>query len=586
MLRHSDVEKTISYVASSLAAIMEAEVMIVDDKKRVISGTASPEKGYHLSQVYNHAILKKELVVVQDPGFNDLCIGCTSHGRCNELIELAAPIIAAGQCIGLISVTCYEESQHKRILERMDVYTGFLLQMSSLIASRAQEAKAKESLRIINAELSTIINTVDECIIALDDNDDVTFCNQFAERMLSAPDHDIVKNPISKFCPEYPREISNLLLGKQEMEIVGYTGNRQIVYMSAHRILTDGNMAGTIITIEERRKVNKFVSSFIGNNNVLSSTDIVSAGAAIEKVKLRTEKVSTTDSTVLIRGESGTGKELFARAIHKMSSRSACPFIALNCAAIPDTLLESELFGYEAGAFTGAKKSGKPGYFELADTGSIFLDEIGDMPIYLQGKLLRVLQEKRVQRVGGEKEKKIDIRIIAATNKALEKMVSDNSFREDLFYRLNVIPLHIPPLRERGDADVLALVEYFMDKYGQHFGNPICKLSEDAKKALLAYRWPGNVRELENAVEYMLNMESSSVITFDSLPEYIRVNCQEGNSLLKDSLRTQLAQKEREIIIETLGRYGKSKKGREAAANALGIGIASLYRKIREHALD
>ena len=586
MLRHSDVEKTISYVASSLAAVMEAEVMILDDKERVISGTASSEKGYHLSQIYNHIITNKELIVVEDPGFNDLCVGCSSYGKCNELIELAAPIIIDEQCIGIISVTCYEEHQHKRILERMAAYTDFLSQMSSLIASRAQEVKAKEDLRIVNAELSTIINTVDECIIALDNHDYVTFCNQFAERMLSAAEHTIIRNPISKFCPEYPQEIPNILLGKQEMEIVGYTGKRQTVYMSAHRILTDGKVTGTIITMEERSKVNRFVNSFIGNNNVLSSKDIVSVGAAIEKVKLSAEKVSSTDSTVLIRGESGTGKEMFARAIHEMSSRSTGPFIALNCAAIPDTLLESELFGYESGAFTGAKKGGKPGYFELADTGTIFLDEIGDMPLYLQSKLLRVLQEKRVQRVGGEKEKSIDIRIIAATNKELEKMVRDNSFREDLFYRLNVIPLYIPPLRERGSEDILALVTYFMDKYSQHFGKPACRLSDDAKAALLAYRWPGNVRELENVVEYMLNMESSPVITLDSFPEYLRVSCQEEDHLLKDSLHRQLAEKEREVIIEALGRYGKSKKGKEAAANALNIGIASLYRKIREHGLD
>lgn len=586
MLRHPDVEKTISYVTKSLAAMMEAEVMIVDDNERIISGTASPEKGYHLSQIYNHVILNKQLIIVENPGFNKLCLGCTSYGNCNELIELAAPIIVEDRCIGLISVTCYEDNQHKRILDRMESYTDFLLQMCSLIASRAQEVKAKESLDILNAELSTIINTVDECIIALDNNGYITFCNQLAGKMLSSPDYNIVQQPISKFCPEYLREIDNLLLGIQEMEIVSHTGMRQVVYMSAHRIMTDEYVTGTILTIKERRKVNKFVSSFIGNNNVLSSTDIISVGASFEKVKLRMEKVSTTDSTVLIRGESGTGKEIFARAIHNMSSRQTGPFIALNCAAIPDTLLESELFGYESGAFTGAKKGGKPGYFELADTGTIFLDEIGDMPIYLQGKLLRVLQEKSIQRVGGEKVKKIDLRIIAATNKDLEKMVSDCSFREDLFYRLNVIPLHIPPLRERGDADILALTKYFMEKYGQHFDKPVCMLSEEAEKALLMYRWPGNVRELENAVEYMLNMESSATITFDSLPEYVRIGMLEEYDFTDGTLRNQLMQKEKEIIAKALAEYGKSKKGKEAAAKALHIGIASLYRKIREYALD
>ena len=586
MLHHTDVEKTISYVAKSLSAMMDAEIMILDDKGRVISGTASSEKGYHLSHIYNHVINNQELVVVKDPGSNDLCIGCSSYGNCNELIELAAPIVIKNQCIGIISITCYDVKQRKRILEKTDSYTDFLLQMCSLLASRAEEVKAKEKLSVMNAELSTIINSVDNCIIALNNNEYVTFCNRFTEILLSTSDKNIVNKSISLFCPKFKEERENLINGKQEIEIFDYYGNRQISYMTAHPITSDNKITGTILIIEEISKVNRFVSGFIGTNNVLSSSDIISVGEALQKVKIRTKKVSNTDSTVLIRGESGTGKEMFARAIHNMSSRSSGPFIALNCVAIPDSLLESELFGYESGAFTGAKKGGKPGYFELADTGTIFLDEIGDMPLYLQGKLLRVLQEKKVQRVGGEKEKKIDIRIIAATNKKLEKMVADNSFREDLFYRLNVIPLYIPPLRERGSADVLALIEYFMDKYGQHFDKPISKLSNGAKDALISYDWPGNVRELENAVEYMLNMETNSIIEFDSLPEHIRANDHQLDSKNNYSLKALLAMKEKEVINDVLSRYGKSKKGRESAANALDISIASLYRKIRDYELN
>lgn len=586
MLRHADVEKTIVYVTKSLAAMMDAEVMILDDKNKIISGTASSEMGYHLSQIYNHIISNKELIVVKDPGFNPLCVGCSIYGECKELIELAAPILVDDQCIGIISITCYDEKQHQRILENTESYTDFLTQMCALLASRAQEVKIKEELSVINAELSTIINTVDECIIALNAEHRITFCNQFAEKLLSTSELNVINTPMTAFCPDYLKEMTTLLQGKQEIEMVTLNGKRQVVYMSAHPIVTEGIVQGTILKIEERSKVNRFVSSFIGNSHGLSSNDIISAGPAIEKVKLRSEKVSSTDSTVLIRGESGTGKEMFARAIHNMSARSSGPFIALNCVAIPDSLLESELFGYESGAFTGAKKGGKPGYFELADTGTIFLDEVGDMPIYLQGKLLRVLQEKKIQRVGGGKEKSIDIRIIAATNKNLEKMVSDNSFREDLFYRLNVIPLSIPPLRDRGDADVLALIDYFIQKYGQHFGKPACALSEEAQRAMLAYSWPGNVRELENAVEYMLNMETSSTISFDSLPEYLRTTIQENRNQKNSSLRAQLAQKEKEIMIDILGKYGKSKKGKIAAAEALDIGIASLYRKIREYDLD
>lgn len=584
MLHHSDVEKTVSYVAKSLSAMMDAEIMILDDKGRVISGTASPEKGYHLSHIYNYIIQNKELVVVKEPGSSDLCIGCSSYGNCNEMIELASPILVEERCIGIISITCYKEKQRERILERTDSYTDFLLQMCSLLASRAQEVKIKEDLRIKNAELSTIIDSVDNGIIALDNHDSVTFCNQITEKLLSITSFQIVQKSIKEFCPDFIQEKKSLFQGKQEIEIIDYNGKRQVTYMSAYPIKAGDTTTGTILIIEEISKVNRFVSGFIGSNNVLSNSDIVSVGEALEKVKTRTKKVSSTDSTVLIRGESGTGKEMFARTIHNMSARSSGPFIALNSVAIPDSLLESELFGYESGAFTGAKKGGKPGYFELADSGTIFLDEIGDMPLYLQGKLLRVLQEKKVQRVGGEKEKKIDIRIIAATNKDLEKMVDDKSFREDLFYRLNVIPLNIPPLRERGDADVVALIDYFLAKYGQHFGKPITQVSDEARSVLLAYQWPGNVRELENAVEYMLNMESSSTITLDSLPEHLRNSRSDYSANF--SLKEQLAIKEKALVVEALKKCGKSKKGKEAAAKSLDIGIASLYRKIRVYNLD
>ena len=246
---------------------------------------------------------------------------------------------------------------------------------------------------------------------------------------------------------------------------------------------------------------------------------IVGRSKQIMEVIEIVHKVAPTDATVLLRGESGVGKELFARAIHYLSKRSDKPFVAVNCAAIPESLLEAELFGYEKGAFTGAYTS-KKGKFELANGGTIFLDEIGDMPLNLQVKLLRVLQEKEIERLGGSKPIKVDVRIIAATNRNLEELIKQGKFREDLYYRLNVVPVFIPPLRERKE-DIPPLVWHFVENFSKEYKKNI-KVSSEVMEAFLNYDWPGNVRELQNVIERMVILDTDGVLTAEDLPEEIR----------------------------------------------------------------
>ncbi len=245
-------------------------------------------------------------------------------------------------------------------------------------------------------------------------------------------------------------------------------------------------------------------------------------------------------------------------------------------------MLESELFGYEGGAFTGAKKEGKPGKFELADGGTLFLDEIGDMSLYLQSKLLRVLQEKRIQRVGGIKEIFVDVRIIAATNKDLEKLVKQNRFREDLFYRLNVIPITIPPLIDRKE-DIPDLVDFLLKKYNNLFFKDVVDIDEYVKEIFREYSWPGNVRELENVLEYAMNMENGRIITLDSIPEYLLKNF--NGKFGKKSLKQMLNELEKDIIASKIRKYGSDLQAKHKIAEELDIGIASLYRKIKRHKL-
>ena len=319
--------------------------------------------------------------------------------------------------------------------------------------------------------------------------------------------------------------------------------------------------------------------------NQITFSHILGNSPRMIHLKEIAQKVARTMPNILLTGETGTGKEMFARAIHNASDRCGNPFITVNCAAIPMELLESELFGYEEGAFTGAKKGGKIGKFELADTGTIFLDEIGEMPFHLQAKLLRVLQERKLERVGGNKQVSLNIRIISATNRNLEKMVEEGKFREDLYYRLNIFEIHLPPLRERPE-DIPLLVHYFIEKYRSFFEVNVSGIDPEAMEYLCRYQWKGNIRELENVVQYMISMNSDSVsgiMGVSALPAQVmedRVFHAEENVQEEREMNFKL----REMIHmkELLEQYGNTTEGKKQVARQMGISLATLYRRINK----
>lgn len=286
-------------------------------------------------------------------------------------------------------------------------------------------------------------------------------------------------------------------------------------------------------------------------------------------------RVAARDTTVLIRGESGTGKDLVARAIHAASHRSKGPFVRVNCAAIPENLLESEMFGYEGGAFTGARREGKPGKFELAEGGTIFLDEIGDVSPAIQAKLLRVLQEREFERLGGTKTIHADVRIIAATNRDLEALMREGKFREDLYYRINVISIYLPPLRERNE-DIWLLVDHILRRH-ESTGGRTWKLSTECMDLFQRYRWPGNVRELENVLEYAVTLAGDTeVIALEHLPEYLR-------RLYPGTGRAKTKQaKERDMLLKALEAAGNN---RSRAMKLLGISRRTFYKKLKKYGL-
>ncbi len=305
--------------------------------------------------------------------------------------------------------------------------------------------------------------------------------------------------------------------------------------------------------------------------------NIVYASKKMEEVIKICLKIADTKTPVLIRGESGTGKELIARALHYNSSRSQGPFVAINCAAIPENLLEAELFGYEKGAFSGAYTT-KKGKFELADGGTLFLDEIGDLPLSLQAKLLRVLQDQKVERLGGTTPIKVDVRIISATNKNLEEMIEEGTFREDLYWRLNVVPIYIPPLRERKE-DIPVLIEYFLDKFNKEYNKNV-KISSESMKILLNYSWPGNVRELENIIERLVLLTEDGIIKEEDIPSYMRQN--ETNQIPAYGLPSQISYLEKKRIIEALKEcnFNQTK-----AAKLLGLTRRQLNYRIKKYNL-
>ncbi|WP_346940719.1 sigma 54-interacting transcriptional regulator [uncultured Clostridium sp.] len=316
--------------------------------------------------------------------------------------------------------------------------------------------------------------------------------------------------------------------------------------------------------------------------------NIIGTSKAIERVKNMTLTIAKSNSTVLLRGESGTGKEVFAKAIHDISPRSNKNFIAINCAALPETLLESELFGYEPGSFTGAMIGGKDGIIKEAKGGTLFLDEIGEMPMFIQAKLLRVIQEGKIRKIGSNKEEAIDVRIIAATNKNLEDMIKDKTFREDLYYRLNVVPMYIPTLKERLE-DIPLFVQFFIDKLNYKLNKNIKGADIEFISELMKYHWPGNVRELQNVIERAMNLCKSEILTAEDLFINFRSDVynfetkdiieKKSNEYLQLPLKDIMEKCEKEIIEKVIVKYKSYRK----AASVLNVSHTTIMNKINKY---
>ena len=578
-----NIQEAVIKYANIISQILQVEVEIVDDNLIRIAGTGIykdkidvdiSKEGY----VYKKVINSGESQIIYDPGKDELCIPCPKRGFCGEKFEMSSPIKLNEDTIGVIGLICIDNNQREHLMASYDVYMAFLQQISEFISSTANEKREKMRTQTLLLLLNFVIDKTEQGVIILNKDNLITHINENGLKELNLSGNFTNHSVQIKISGDNVFDLQEyeLMIDKEVFTVVG----------SVHSIKFNEAQYDRMFFFKDAKKFKEKLSNFAAFNKVIKSRDIFGESKQIQKLKQDVKKIAISASTVLITGESGTGKELFARAIHDESNRKDKPFIAINCGAIPDMLLESELFGYAKGAFTGADPMGKMGKFEFASKGTILLDEIGDMPLYLQTKLLRVLQERTITRVGSNKIIDIDVRVIAATNKDLVKAIKENEFREDLYYRLNVIPLEIPPLRERKE-DVKLLIETFIKKYCNLFNKNFSdiKLGEDIWQIFYNYEWPGNVRELENTVEYIINMMGTDgIITKEILPKSIIIK--KTNIFDNEDEIYTLKYLEKNAIINALEKYGTTTEGKKNAAMKLGIGIATLYRKIEEYNLS
>ncbi|MDU5106384.1 MULTISPECIES: sigma-54 interaction domain-containing protein [unclassified Clostridium] len=418
--------------------------------------------------------------------------------------------------------------------------------------------------------IENIANKISDGIIILNSNNEVIYANNYVRKALNVGNKDI-----NKINVDLEKEENKIIIRYNEIE---FDGIGEILNINS----SSYNYKSVIVLnkICNKDKCNNETQNNVWGEVALDS--IIGESEAMKNIKDKILKIANSTSSVLITGESGTGKEVIARAIHSQSNRKNRPFIAINCAAIPEPLLESELFGYSKGAFSGASNSGRVGKFELANGGIIFLDEIGDMPLALQVKLLRVLQERKFSKIGSNKMINLDIRVISATNKNIREMIKEKNFREDLFYRINVIPIEIPNLSQRKE-DIKPLVLNFIDKYCTINNLPKIDIEDNVIEKLKHYPWKGNIRELQNSVEFMINLvDEDNLITTSILPEYITEFYYSKEEPLDDILEGDLItleELEKKYINYALEKYGHDTKGKSKAAKKLGIGLATLYRK-------
>lgn len=568
MTQLESVRSGIEHFVSAAAEAFRVEAAVFNQESSLFFCTPTylKKKGNAVHYTFIQDVIVNGSVLVTEPGKMPSCIGCRFNEHCPSTMEILCCIHSGTEVAGVISFTSFTKEGQKRISENTDIYLSAITKLSSLIGEYLQQFSGDSTAADTEKLIESLMSLCEQPLLLTDPNGVVLRYNQLADKIL-------------KFCN------------------VSSTSLRQIFSEDMARRITSGNdLFEKKASIGENTA--KVTTRSIYSQNHLHSIlvrlsnefyenlpesgafeRLIGSSHAFVHIQNLIKRVADSPTPILITGETGTGKELVARSFHEQSRRNKYPFVAINCSSIPENLFESELFGYEEGSFTGAKKGGKMGRIEMAQGGTLFLDELGEMPLSVQPKLLRVLQEYELERVGSTKKIHLDIRIVAATNRDLREMIKEGKFREDLFYRISVINVKLPPLRDRKE-DIIPISLNYLERLKTKMTTPLRTISHEAEQAFLSYSWPGNIRELQNVVEYAANLCDSDTLTLADLPEHMR-GLEECPDTEKQK-ETPLPDSQEKQILDLLSTYGHTLEGKKKIAADLGISLRTLYRKLNK----
>ncbi|AMO57684.1 sigma-54 interaction domain-containing protein [Endozoicomonas montiporae] len=588
--------------------MINLDVEVIDNELVRIAGTGpyANDLGRQLTtgtNAFRWIISNRKEKIIKNSGKDTECLSCTRRVSCQEKAFLGIPVLFKNECLGVISLVCFNEEQREQLLANIPLYMGYIEDISKVFIATKLEDMYYNSLKNTENVIRLLSSKITEGVLEVDDKGCCTHINEAARKQLKLNSND--KLSLISVRPFGKRRTAN----RESEEFIIKNGSQEII--SPGVLIQNGH--GKLLVLTHNKTDTSGRRSANGNHNRM-----VGDSRPMQRLHEKVRKIASSPSSVLINGESGSGKEVVARLIHESGARRKKPFIAINCAAIPEHLLESELFGYARGAFTGAATQGKEGLIKSADGGTLFLDEIGDMPLNLQAKLLRVLDRREISPVGSSTVSTVNIRVISATHQNLQTLTEKKLFREDLYYRLNVIPLIVPSLRER-KSDIPLLASFFLKKQAKEMGLPVPVINDSTMAYLNRWNWPGNVRELANTMEYLINMvEHGGVILPELLPEHFHLvkshqsdshrgesHPLEGHqvenptaenhsaavrpvstfSVEKSPASMSLEEMEKQRIQAALKKFD-AKKGKQQVADELGIGIATLYRKIKKYHLE
>ena len=563
-----EIRFSLEHIVNCVATALRTEIAVFDNDCKLFHCTPTylKKKGKAVHAPSIQEVLDYGSVLVNKPGEMASCIGCRFKDNCPSTVEVLGCIRMQGETVGVIALTSFTKEGHNRICNNIQVYQDAITELSYLlgemILNKTGNAVSVNIERLVGGVMDISANPLLLC----DSNGVINQYNQVAQQMLK-----FCKLSAASLWNVLPEDsVKKILKGSEFLEsdfvFTGYRGK-----LSNKIIRTENKIIGIIVKLTH--------ITYNDDSKTESLRRIIGSTPETVHIHYMVKKLADSPTPVLITGETGTGKELVARSIHEHGKRSMYPFVAVNCAGIPETLFESELFGYEEGSFTGAKKGGKIGKLEMAQGGTLFLDELSDMPLSVQPKLLRVLQEYEVERVGSTEKIPLNIRIIAATNGNLPDLIEKGKFREDLFYRIAVINLELPSLRKR-KSDIIPIAKNYLNRLKSKIDTPAIDFSPEVVRLLESYQWKGNIRELQNVVEYAANLAETTQIDLRDLPPKLICGIPQNDISAAEASHAQLKNEETLKIKTLVDQYGSTLEGKKRIAQILGISLRTLYRKL------